>query len=331
MNKKRPLIAITMGDPAGIGGEVALKALSAIVPRSKSSFLLLGDYRLWVFLSKKTKFRVPLVWVNDAELGRDIKKGIAVLEMGGVKKIQWGSVSAANGAAAVRYICEGARLALGGEVNALVTAPISKEAIHRAGCPFPGHTELLAHLSRTKSFAMMMVGGPFKIVLQSIHLPLKKVVSKVSFGSVWEKLQLTHQTLQRQFQISNPRIAIAGVNPHAGENGAFGQEEVRVLTPVVQKARKKGWRVTGPHPPDTLFYWAAQGSFDAILCMYHDQGLIPLKLVAFDSGVNLTIGLPFVRTSPDHGTAFDIAGKGKANPQSMISAIRLAEQLSGLI
>jgi 4-hydroxythreonine-4-phosphate dehydrogenase len=325
---KHPLIAITMGDPGGIGGEVALKALSIIGPQSKSKFVLLGDYKHWVSIARKLKFGHPLIWVNEAELGREIKKGVAVLDLGGVKKIQWGKINAVNGAAAVRYVCEGARLALSGEVDALVTAPINKEAIHKAGCPFPGHTELLATLSNTQSFAMMMVGGPFRIVLQSIHVSLEKSLQSVKPALVWEKLALTHRTLRRWFAIKNPRIAVAGVNPHAGENGAFGTEEIKILKPVIQKAQKLGWKVSGPHPPDTLFYWASQVPYDAILCMYHDQGLIPLKLAAFDSGVNLTLGLPFIRTSPDHGTAFDIAGQGKAKPHSMVTAIRLAEQLA---
>ena len=326
--RRPPLIAVTMGDPAGIGGEVALKALSAILPKAKSHFLLLGDYLHWVSLFKKFKIKFPLVWVNEAELGREVKKGVTVLDLGGVRKIQWGKISAASGAAAVRYVCEGTRLALSGDVDALVTAPINKEAIHKAGCPFPGHTELLATLSGAETYAMMMVGGPFKIVLQSIHMALKDAVSKVTPALVWEKLELTHRALQKWFGIEKPRIAVAGLNPHAGENGAFGKEELKILWPVIQKAQKRGWRVTGPYPPDTLFYWASLKPYDAILCMYHDQGLIPLKLMAFDSGVNLTLGLPFIRTSPDHGTAFDIAGKGKASPSSMIAAIRLAESLS---
>jgi 4-hydroxythreonine-4-phosphate dehydrogenase len=269
-----------------------------------------------------------LVWVSDAELGREITKGVAVLDMGGVQKLQWGKITAANGAAAVRYVCEGTRLALAGDVDALVTAPIHKEAIHKAGCPFPGHTELLATLSNAESYAMMMVGGPFKIVLQSIHVSVKEAVSRVKPSLVWERLQLTHKALQDWFRVKDPRIAVAGLNPHAGENGAFGKEEIKVLKPVIQKAQKQGWKVSGPYPPDTLFYWATQKPYDAILCMYHDQGLIPLKLAAFEEGVNLTLGLPFVRTSPDHGTAFDIAGKGKANPSSMIKAVQLAEKLN---
>ncbi len=321
------LIAITMGDPAGIGGEVALKALASLIHKSKSRFILVGDYSFLVQQTKKFKVRLPLVWVNEAGLARELKGKVGVLDLGGAKSVHWGKITVANGAAAVRYITEATRLALAGEVDAIVTAPICKEAIHKAGCPFPGHTELLAHLSKTKTFAMMMVGGSFKIVLQSIHLSLKDSISKITPSLVWEKLELTQKTLQGWFGIPKPRIAIAGVNPHAGENGAFGKEEIRILKPLVAKAQRKGWKVSGPHPPDTLFYWVSKGHYDAVLCMYHDQGLIPLKLTAFETGVNLTLGLPFVRTSPDHGTAFDIAGKGKANPSSMIAAIQLAERL----
>jgi 4-hydroxythreonine-4-phosphate dehydrogenase len=327
-SKIKTLIAITMGDPAGIGAEVALKAVAKLLPKSNYQFVLVGDYRHWISLAQKLRIRMPIVWINDVELARSLPKGVGALDFGGVKKINWGKTTSANGAAAVNYIAQAARIALAGDVNALVTAPINKESIHKAGCPFPGHTELLADLSGTRDFAMMMVGGPFKIVLQSIHLSLKDSITKIKPALVWEKLNLTHQTLQKWFGISQPRIAVAGVNPHAGENGAFGKEEIEILKPIVKRAQAKGWKVSGPHPPDTLFYWAGQGRYDAVLCMYHDQGLIPLKLAAFDSGVNLTLGLPFIRTSPDHGTAFDIAGKGIANPSSMVSAIELAGFLS---
>jgi 4-hydroxythreonine-4-phosphate dehydrogenase len=325
---KKPLIGITMGDPGGIGGEVVLKALTKRSKTSRSHSILLGDFKLWKSLAKKFHFKQPLVWVNDAELGRELKKGVAVLDLGEVKKVQWGKITASQGAAAVRYICEGVRLALEGEVDALVTAPIHKEAIHKAGCPYPGHTELLAELSGTHNYAMMMAGGPFRIVLQSIHEPLSKTLAFIKPDLVWEKLELTRKALRKWFGIRDPRIAVAGVNPHAGEGGAFGKEEVKVLAPLVQKAQKMGWQVSGPHPPDTLFYWASKKPYDAILCMYHDQGLIPLKLAAFDEGVNLTLGLPFIRTSPDHGTAFDIAGKGVAKPDSMVAAIQMAEFLA---
>lgn len=321
-------IAITMGDPAGIGGEVVLKALASIPKRQLNRYCVLGDFDYLLQLSKLFKLGLSLVPVLEAQEAASLKGRVGVLDLGGAEKVRMGAVSADHGRAALRYVTEGAKLALKKKVSALVTAPINKEATHLAGSPFPGHTEMLAHLSRTESFAMMMVGGPFKIVLQSIHLPLRRAVDQIKPALVWKKLELTHKSLRQWFGIKDPRIAVAGVNPHAGENGAFGKEEIKVLNPIVRRARRKGWEVSGPHPPDTLFYRASQGKYDAILCMYHDQGLIPLKLAAFDSGVNLTLGLPFVRTSPDHGTAFDIAGKGKASPESMLAAIRLADRLT---
>jgi 4-hydroxythreonine-4-phosphate dehydrogenase len=326
--KKRFPIAITMGDPAGIGGEVVLKALASIPIRQLDRYCVLGDLDYLSQLAELFRLRLSITPVSDVQETAGLKGRVRVLDLGGAEKVRMGEVSAEHGRASLRYITEGARLALEGKVSALVTAPIHKEATHLAGSPFPGHTEMLAHLSRTKSFAMMMVGGPFKIVLQSIHLPLREAVEKVKPALVWEKLVLTHRSLRRWFGMKEPRIAVAGLNPHAGENGAFGSEEIRVLRPVVRRARSRGWDVSGPHPPDTLFYWASKGKYDALLCMHHDQGLIPLKLAAFDSGVNLTLGLPFVRTSPDHGTAFDIAGKGKASPESMLAAIGLAERLA---
>jgi len=318
---------VTQGDPAGIGGEVALKALKPKLSRSPVSYLMVGGFDQLQKTAKKLKINIPLIRVDRPQTAAG---KLAVLDLGGPLNVKWGKISKDCGAAAVRYIENAARLALAGEVKAIVTAPINKEAIHLSGSRFPGHTEMLADLSQTKNFAMMMVGGPFKITLQSIHLSLADAVKKIKPAAVFEKLELTHRTMTTWFKIKKPRIAVAGLNPHAGENGAFGREELNVLRPVIQKARARGWDVTGPHPPDTLFYWASQGRYDAILCMYHDQGLIPLKLTAFDSGVNLTLGLPFARTSPDHGTAFDIAGKGKASPNSMLAALELSERLAGL-
>ena len=306
-----------------------MKALKVLLRSKKSSYLVLGHFELLQKMNRKFGIALPLAKMDPAGQLTPPSGKVGVLDLGGPVRFQWGKVSASSGAAAVRYIERAAQLALEGRVKAMVTAPINKESIHLSGSSFPGHTEMLAHLSHTRNFAMMMVGGPFKIVLQSIHLSLAEAVQKVKPAAVWEKLEITQRSLQQWFKIRKPRIAVAGLNPHAGENGAFGKEEIKVLKPVVLRARKKGWAVSGPHPPDTLFYWAAQGRYDAVLCMYHDQGLIPFKLAAFDSGVNLTLGLPFIRTSPDHGTAFDIAGRGKAKPDSMLAAIRLAEKLAG--
>jgi 4-hydroxythreonine-4-phosphate dehydrogenase len=211
---------------------------------------------------------------------------------------------------------------------ALATAPITKELLHRAGYPFVGQTELLAHLSRTKRFAMMLAGGPLRVALVTTHAPLREVAKLITARKIIEVVELSHE-ICRRFGIKRPRIAVAGLNPHAGEGGLLGDEEGRIIAPAVKRAKRHGIVVSGPHSADTLFYRAAHGQFDAVVAMYHDQGLAPLKLIAFDNGVNLTLGLPFVRTSPDHGTAPDIAGKGIARPDGMIAAINMAARLAG--
>ena len=228
---------------------------------------------------------------------------------------------------AADWVVQGVRRCLAGELSALVTAPISKKLLRDAGYRFEGHTELLAHIAHTKRFAMMLVGGPLRVALVTIHLPLSKVPRLLSTKRIIEVIELSHDACKR-FGIRRPRIGVAGLNPHAGEDGLLGHEEHRIIAPAIQSAKRKGINATGPWPADTLFHKAYNGEFDAVVAMYHDQGLAPLKMIAFDSGVNLTLGLPFVRTSPDHGTAFDIAGKGIANPASMIAAINLAARLA---
>jgi 4-hydroxythreonine-4-phosphate dehydrogenase len=228
---------------------------------------------------------------------------------------------------AADWVVEGAKRCLEGELAALATAPITKELLHRAGYPFVGQTELLAHLSRTKRFAMMLAGGPLRVALVTIHTPLRDVPKLIRTRKIVEVIELSDE-ICRRFGIRRPRIAVAGLNPHAGEDGLLGDEEQRVIAPAVKRAARSGIVVSGPHSADTLFYRAAHGQFDAVVAMYHDQGLAPLKLIAFDDGVNLTLGLPFVRTSPDHGTAPDIAGKGIARPNGMIAAINMAAKLA---
>jgi 4-hydroxythreonine-4-phosphate dehydrogenase len=228
---------------------------------------------------------------------------------------------------AVDWVVEGATRCLAGELAALVTAPISKQLLRDAGYHFEGHTELLAHLSRTKRFAMMLVGGSLRVSLATIHVPLAKAPRLLSTKRIVEVIELSHDACKR-FGIRRPKIGVAGLNPHAGEGGLLGHEEQRIIAPAVRQAVRKGVNAIGPLPADTLFHKAYHGEFDAVVAMYHDQGLAPLKMIAFDTGVNLTLGLPFVRTSPDHGTAFDIAGKGIANPASMIAAINLAARLA---
>lgn len=230
---------------------------------------------------------------------------------------QWGS-------ATLDYIRLAAKAALKGQVEAMVTCPISKEMIRNLRPTFTGHTEYLAHLSKSRSFGMMLAGQRLKVSLVTIHLSLKKALRILDIKKILTTIELTHQTMTRWFGIKEPHIAVAGLNPHAGEQGAFGSEEKTIIVPAIQAAQGQGMRISGPYPADTLFYWAAQGRYDAVVALYHDQGLIPLKLLHFDTAVNITMGLPFIRTSVDHGTAFDIAGKGLANPESLTQAILLA-------
>jgi 4-hydroxythreonine-4-phosphate dehydrogenase len=225
------------------------------------------------------------------------------------------------------YIEEAARSVLRGSVDAIATAPISKEHLNLGGYKYPGHTEFLAHLSRVNEVRMMMAGPSLKVVLVTIHEPLALVAKKLSTAGILKTIEITHDFLKGRFGIKKSRIAVAALNPHAGESGMFGAEEKRVILPAVRQAQANGWNVSGPYPADTVYYRAVKGEFDCVVSMYHDQGLIPLKLLHFDEAVNITLGLPFVRTSADHGTAFDIAGKNIADASSMIAAIVTAAKL----
>jgi 4-hydroxythreonine-4-phosphate dehydrogenase len=238
-----------------------------------------------------------------------------------------GEVGATVRERAAHWVVAGAQRCLRGDLAALVTGPITKNLLHQADYPFVGQTELLAHLSRTKKFAMLLAGGPLRVALVTIHEPLRNVPSLITGKKIREVAELTH-AFCRQLGIRRPRIAVCGLNPHAGEGGLLGTEEQRLIAPAIQRCRQRHLNVTGPHSPDTVFYRAAHGEFDAVVAMYHDQGLAPFKLLAFDNGANLTLGLPFIRTSPDHGTAPDIAGKGIARPDGMIAAINMAAQLA---
>jgi 4-hydroxythreonine-4-phosphate dehydrogenase len=238
-----------------------------------------------------------------------------------------GNPRAKRRADAVDWVAEGAKRCLAGDLAALATAPITKELLHRAGYPFTGQTELLADLSHTKRFAMMLAGGLLRVALVTTHAPLRDVAKLITGRKIVEVIELSNQ-ICRRFGVRRPRIAVAGLNPHAGEGGLLGDEERRIIGPAVKRAARRGIAVSGPYSADTLFYRAAHGEFDAVVAMYHDQGLAPFKLIAFDNGVNLTLGLPFIRTSPDHGTAPDIAGKGIARPDGMIAAINMAAQLA---
>jgi len=260
------------------------------------------------------------------EAGRS-PDSVAVIEAGHIDKFSKRGPSAENGRACAEYVRKAADLALGNEVDAMVTAPISKEGLKMAGLSWPGHTEMLAEITDTTDYAMMLVGGPLRVILVTIHTSLRNVPDRITKENVLKTIRLAMRAC-RQIGLDSPRIAVAGLNPHAGETGMFGLEERNEILPAIELALIDGIPVSGPYPPDTLFHKAYKGDFDIVVCMYHDQGLIPLKMIAFDTGVNVTIGLPIIRTSPDHGTAYDIAWQGKADPSSMIEAIRLASRLS---
>ncbi len=321
-----------MGDAAGIGAEVVLKALK-IARRQLvkgANFLLIGDSSVIKRAENRLGFSIPLKVIDKVKAIDFSSSPVNLLDMKllGSSKIKPGRPVPICGRASIAYIKEAVRLAGEVRIDALVTAPISKEMVGRAGLPITGHTEYLARLTKTKDFAMMLIGGGLKVVLVTTHIPLNKVSRDLSSQKIYRTIKLADKFLKKYFNISSPRLGVAGFNPHSGEAGLIGREEVEKIEPAIKKARREKVKVTGPVPGDTLFYQAYNGKFDAVIAMYHDQGLIPLKMLAFEQGVNITLGLPFIRTSPDHGTAFDIAGKGLANPDSMIEAIKLAVVLA---
>ena len=328
---QKPLIAITMGDPAGIGPEIILKALDDPRVEKACRLLIFGDRQILESTARRLGKSFSINSIHRLDRAESYQESVGLYEASCLPGDQVipGRPEPEWGAAALEYIRLAGRAALKGQVEAMVTCPISKEMIRRLRPSFTGHTEFLARQSKTRSFGMMLAGQRLKVSLVTIHLSLKKALRVLDTPKILRTIELTHQTLTGRFGIKNPRIAVAGLNPHAGEQGAFGSEEEVIITPAIQAAQGQGMHVSGPYPPDTLFYWAAQGRYDAVVALYHDQGLIPLKLLHFDNAVNITMGLPFIRTSVDHGTAFDIAGKGIANPDSLTQAILLAVAFSG--
>lgn len=306
-------IAISLGDVTGIGPEVTLKALASELSTDDAKYLLIGDAGGLAGL-KPADARIQ---IHD-QLGQKLPT-----------RLPPSSPEAAR--AAVAWLQCGAEMCLKGEADALVTAPVSKEAIIRAGIDFVGQTEFLSAIAGTKDTAMMLLGTDergrwLRVALATTHVPLRSVADHLTMEKIVRAIRLAATACQ-QLGLSRARIGVCGLNPHAGEGGKLGTEEITIITPAIEDARGLQIDVEGPLPADTLFHRALKGDFDAVIAMYHDQGLAPLKMIAFDTGVNWTLGLPFIRTSPDHGTAYDIAGKGIANPSSMISAIRLAKQL----
>ena len=322
----RPLIAVTMGDPAGIGPEIIIKALDNLRIEQVCRSLIVGDRQVLEAAARRMGKSFNIKSIRRIDQAEDFKESALLYEASNlpIDQVVPGRPDRQWGPSTLDYIRLAANAALKGRVEAMVTCPISKEIIRHLRPSFTGHTEYLAHLSKTRSFGMMLAGERLKVSLVTIHLSLKKALRILDIKKILRTIELTHQTMSRWFGVKDPHIAVAGLNPHAGEQGAFGSEEKTIIAPAIQAAQGQGMRISGPYPPDTLFYWAAQGRYDAVVALYHDQGLIPLKLLHFDTAVNITMGLPFIRTSVDHGTAFDIAGKGIANPDSLTQAILLA-------
>jgi 4-hydroxythreonine-4-phosphate dehydrogenase len=317
--------ALTMGDPAGVGPEIVVKLLNGLWQGLAP--VVIGDARHLREVSNQLGLGMQVVPLQQVGQARSNGDTIEVLEVGSpLVDVPTGNVDAACGRAAFAYIERAIALAVAGEVDAIVTAPINKASLGLAGIDYPGHTEMLTVLGGAERTAMMLANDELRVVLVTIHCSMREALDLITMDTELATIHLAHEGA-RQFGIERPRIAVAGLNPHAGEDGRFGREEIDVLQPAIARAQTQGLDVSGPWPGDTVFMRARQGEFDVVVAQYHDQGLIPVKYLGLAQGVNVTLGLPFVRTSPDHGTAFDIAGKGIADPASLHSALTQAHRL----
>jgi len=322
-----PIIGITMGDPAGVGPEVIAKALAHQSAYDICRPIVIGDAKRLALAAEIVKLSKPIRSVSAVAEAGFIHSEIDCLDLGLVPEgTPFGRLSAVCGDAAFRYLERAIKLAVARDIDAICTAPLNKEALHLAGHHYPGHTEILAELTGTSEVSLMLVGPKLKIIHVTAHVGLVEAVRRIS-------AELVERTISRGREMllggGEPRIGVCGINPHAGENGIFGEgEEEGKVTPAVDRCRKKGWLVEGPLPADTLFYLAANGRFDLVVAMYHDQGHGPFKVLGIEDGVNVTAGLPIVRTSVDHGTAFDIAGTGQADERSMLAALRLGAEMA---
>ncbi len=313
------MLALTMGDPAGIGGEIAAAAWRAGAP----PFVALADPD-WL-----AGHGVPVRVVADPAEAAQVRGAIAVIAVPLAAAVRPGRPDPANAAPTVASIERAVRLAQAGEVAAVITNPIAKSVLQRAGFAHPGHTEFLAELTGVAGQQIMMLACPeLRVVPVTIHVSLRRAIDTLGTAGIVATARTAARALRRDFGIACPRLAVAGLNPHAGEDGAMGEEERSLICPAIDALRADGLEVSGPWPPDTMFTPRARASYDVAICMYHDQALIPLKTVDMAGGVNVTLGLPIVRTSPDHGTAFDIAGRGRADPASLLAAMRMAGEIA---
>ena len=326
----KPVIAVTMGDPAGIGAEVIVKALADPEVRRLGRFIIYGQEEQLSYAADRAEIN-SYWWREHHESVERIQSGVLVADFDdlGMPGPGLRRSSEQGGIASMRFLEEALAAVQAGRAHALVTAPISKTSWQMAGFRrWPGHTEWLADKCRVKRVTMMFDAGSLRVALASTHVSVFDLRNRFTIGLVFQPIDLLSQALRDWFGVEEPCIAVCGLNPHAGEEGRFGDEENRIIRPAITMAREAGMKVEGPFPADTLFYQAQNGAYDGVVAMYHDQGLIPVKLLAFDRAVNVTLGLPIIRTSPDHGTAFDIAGRDKADPGSMKAAVRLACRLA---
>ncbi len=325
LSDDRIVIGITMGDPGGIGPEIIVRALADPVVRRSAKFVIFGMSEQLTYASDMVELEPFWLRHQHEKISRDYPRNVVVADYDDYESPTWlHSPSKVSGEASLTFCRDAIEAARNGIIDAVVTGPISKVSWQLAGGKWPGHTELLADQCKSPRKIMMFVAGPLKLALATIHESLFDIRHSFTIGRVFEPIDLLNTALQDYFGIEKPSIAVAGLNPHAGEDGQFGDEEKRIITPAILLAKEMGINCKGPFPADTLFLRASSGEFDGVVAMYHDQGLIPVKLLAFNKAVNVTIGLPIIRTSPSHGTAFDIAGKGLADPSSMKEAIRVA-------
>ena len=325
----RPTIAITMGDPSGIGPEIIMKALAHAEVHAMCEPLVVGDAERLRRAGEIVGSSLNVETVEDAGDARFTPGTVQCLDLKIVPKDHpFGEMSPISGEAAYRYIEKAVQVVEAGAAQAICTAPLSKEALHAAGHKYPGHTELLAHLTGTPEVSMMLVSPKLRVIHVTTHIGLLDAIAKIEPGLVERVIARGHDVLAKA-GIENPKIGVCAINPHAGENGLFGRgEEAEKITPAVEACQAKGWDVRGPLPADTLFFLAGRGDYDMVVAMYHDQGHGPIKVLGLEAGVNITVGLPVIRTSVDHGTAFDIAGKGIADDGSMVEALRQAVELA---
>ncbi|MDX2199553.1 MAG: 4-hydroxythreonine-4-phosphate dehydrogenase PdxA [Phycisphaerae bacterium] len=332
MTIHKPLIGITIGDPLGVGPEVVVKALADASLRSRARFLIFGAQDPLEFAADLAEI-TPYWWREPFDQVGDVRTGVLLADFDDLPPMRVGpndahEADANAGRASFRFLDEALRLAAAGRIDAIVTGPICKESWVMAGHKYAGHTELLAYRFGERRVTMSFIADDLRVALASDHVPLFDLRNRFTIGLVHQPIDLLHQALRDDFGIASPHIGVLGLNPHAGEGGLLGDEEQRIIEPAIAIARSRDIRVSGPIPADTAFIPDALKKYDGIVAMYHDQGLIPVKMLAFDRAVNLTLGLPIVRTSPDHGTAFDIAGRNRARPGSMRAAISLAIDLA---